>query len=675
VRADAYAMNTNARSNRDLGSLDRRRSGHSAQSHRAQSGLREALSLLAATLDSVEEGILVVDRAGKIVRFNRQFAKLLQIPEEVLAWRDDDRAMQFVLDQVCDPDAFLAKVRHLYDEPDTESFDVVRFKDGRVFERYSQPQRVDGQIVGRVWSFRDDTARSRAREALEQSEANYRSLIQHAAYGIYRTSADGTFLDVNPALVAMLGYDKAEEVLALGHATAVCRDPATHAALMEQYRLSSGVSGVEIDWKRRDGTLLTVRLSGRAVFDWRGALDGFEVMAEDVTERRRLEDQLRQAQKMEAVGQLAGGIAHDFNNLLTGILGYTDMIMEQLGPAVPIWLDLQEIRRQAERGATLTQQLLAFSRKQVLRLTSVDLNSVVEEVEQVLRRVIGDHVEVRSQLGAETRPIRADAAQLEHALLNLALNARDAMPGGGPLVIETAMLRLDRPVSSVDALIPPGSYATLIVRDTGSGMDADTRAHLFEPFFTTKAPGKSTGLGLASVYGIVKQTGGYITVESEVGHGATFVLYFPATDEPVPALGPLTRESPTVGSELVLLVEDDSGVRGLVGRALKRHGYRVVEAGTGEEALAVAQTVKEHIDLILSDVVMPGMQGPELVAQLKVTRPRSKVLYMSGYPTDAFSLGREGTDSPAEWLQKPFTTGGLLQTVRRLLDAPASHNP
>jgi CheY-like chemotaxis protein len=246
------------------------------------------------------------------------------------------------------------------------------------------------------------------------------------------------------------------------------------------------------------------------------------------------------------------------------------------------------------------------------------------------------------------------------------------MPGGGALVIETAVQRLDRPGPSVDAPIPPGTYVTLIVRDTGSGMDADTRAHLFEPFFTTKEPGKGIGLGLASVYGIVKQIGGYIKVESEVGHGATFLLYFPATDEPLPAPSrPLTREGPTVGSERVLLVEDDSAVRGLVGRALKRQGYQVVEAATGEQALAVAETVREDIDLILSDVVMPGIQGPELVAQLKVTRPRSKVLFMSGYPADAFSLGSEGTDSHAEWLQKPFTTGRLLQKVRELLDALA----
>jgi two-component system cell cycle sensor histidine kinase/response regulator CckA len=668
-------MNTDTTGNRDRASFDRRRSGDSAQRHLAERGLREALSLLAATLDSVEEGILVVNRAGKIVRFNRQFATLWQIPDEVLAWRDDDRAMQFVLDQVCDPDAYLTKVRHLYEEPDAESFDVVRFKDGRVFERYSQPQRVDGQIVGRVWSFRDDTARSRAREALEQSEANYRSLIDGAAYGIYRTRADGTFLDVNPALVAMLGYEKAEDLIALGNAIAVYRDPAAQAALVEQYRHSGRITGVEVDWKRRDGTLLTVRLSGRAVFDWKGALDGFEVIAEDVTERRHLESQLRKAQKMEAVGQLAGGIAHDFNNLLTGILGYTDMIMEQLGPAVPIWLDLQEIRRQAERGASLTQQLLAFSRKQALRITSVDLNSVVGQVEQVLRRVFREHVEIRRQLGAEIRPIRGDAVQLEHALLNLALNARDAMPGGGALVIETAVKRLARPEPSIDAPIPPGSYVMLIVRDTGSGMDADTRAHLFEPFFTTKGPGKGTGLGLSTVYGIVKQIGGYIKVESEAGHGATFALYFPTTDEPLPVPAtPLTRESPTIGSELVLLVEDNSVVRGLVCKALRRHGYRVVEAASAEQALTLADTVREHIDLILSDVVMPGMQGPELVAQLKVARPQSKVLFMSGYPADAFSKGQEGAGPTGEWLQKPFTTGRLLQRVRQLLDAPASEN-
>jgi two-component system cell cycle sensor histidine kinase/response regulator CckA len=329
-----------------------------------------------------------------------------------------------------------------------------------------------------------------------------------------------------------------------------------------------------------------------------------------------------------------------------------------------------------ERGAALTQQLLAFSRQQTLQLTSVDLNHVVKRAERALRSVLGGQVEIHPRLGDEIRPIRADANQLEIALLNLALKARDAMPGGGALVIETAAQRLDRPEPSIDAPIPPGSYMTLVVRDKASVIDANTRTHIFEPFFpTTKGPGKSSGLGLAIVYGIVKQIGGYIKVESEAGRGAAFAMYFPTTDEPLPQPSrPLTPDSPTVGSELILLVEDDSVIRGLVSKGLRRHGYRVIEAASGEQALALAETVRERIDLILSDVVMPGMQGPELVAQFKMTRPQCKVLYMSGYAANAFSKGPEGAGSHGGWLQKPFSTGRLLQGVREVLDAPTTDN-
>jgi signal transduction histidine kinase/ActR/RegA family two-component response regulator len=386
-----------------------------------------------------------------------------------------------------------------------------------------------------------------------------------------------------------------------------------------------------------------------------------------------LQEQLRQAQKMEAVGRLAGGIAHDFNNLLTVISGYNDMMLVQIGDDKPISGDLHEIRKAAESAAALTRQLLVFSRTQMIRMVAVDLKEVISNAEQLLRRTLGEDVNIVMNVSPDTRPIQADDTQLQQVIMNLAVNARDAMPRGGTLAIETANVDLTGADISTHPGLSPGRYVRLTVSDTGCGMDATTKEHIFEPFFTTKDRGHGTGLGLATVYGIVKQAGGGIVVYSEVGHGTTFKLYFPESRTSIDRALPATKVRPTnlVGSETVLLVEDDESVRLFAVRLLRRYGYRVHEAASPAEALLVADDVDEAIDLLLTDIIMPGIDGCELVERVSATRPETCLLYMSGYP-DQTILRRGLSIDPGELLEKPFTSTDLLRKVREVLDAKSA---
>jgi signal transduction histidine kinase len=401
----------------------------------------------------------------------------------------------------------------------------------------------------------------------------------------------------------------------------------------------------------------------------------------EVSERRervRLEAQLRQAQKMEAVGRLAGGIAHDFNNILTTICGYSEMVLDQIGSDKPISADLIEIRKAADRAAKLTRQLLAFSRQQVLRVVDVDVNEAMRAMQGMLQRLIGEDVVVQLTLTDPLPPVRADPVQLEQVLMNLAANARDAMPTGGRFTIRTSAAEAGEAIALTGLPVPPGRYIRLTISDTGSGMDALTRERLFEPFFTTKELGKGTGLGLATVYGIVKQLDGFIWVESEPGLGSTFSVFFHASDSATAAsrqlTPPLASAPLATEREVVLLVEDDPGVRTLVSRTLKRHGYRLLEATSGAEGLAVAGRHGAAIDLVLTDVVMPLMRGPEMVSRIRETRPDIKVLYMSGHagkPMTADSVLEPST----HLLEKPFQAHQLLQAVREILDTGALSSP
>jgi hypothetical protein len=506
----------------------------------------------------------------------------------------------------------------------------------------------------------------RNEQALRRSEARYRSLVQSSAYGIYRSSLEGRFLDVNPALIAMLGYESAEEVLMLDPTNDVFAHTEEHTRLIEEFRRAGRLDGMEVKWKRHDGKVITVRISGRAVSSADEPADVLEAIAEDVTDRRMLEDQFRQAQKMEAVGRLAGGVAHDFNNLLMVISGYAEVMLARLESDHSLREKAMAIQQASDRATTLTRQLLAFSRKQLLELKVVDINAIVADMERLLRPLIGENVEFITSMAPEAAHTRADAGQLEQVLMNLVVNAKDAMPAGGTLTIQTEKIAVDESRRPGPTFIRPGHYVMLSVTDTGSGMDKETQSRIFEPFFTTKEKGKGTGLGLSTVYGIVKQTGGYIMVRSEPGHGSTFQIYLPQVDcvpEPHPLPVPHTALG---GTETVLLVEDEESVRQLVRETLAAKGYEVMEAENGEDGIAVAAQHDGRIDLVITDVVMPGMGGRELVKHLAQSRPQTRVLYLSGYTEDA--IVSEGTiESGAAFLQKPFTLQNLSRKVREVL--------
>ena len=506
----------------------------------------------------------------------------------------------------------------------------------------------------------------RHEEALRQSESRYRSLVQSAVYGIYRSSVDGRFLDVNPALIHMLGYDSADEVVKLDQQREVFVEPAEHERLLQEFQRTGCLDSAEVRWKRKDGSVITVRLSGRAATELDEADQALEIIAEDITERRALEDQFRQAQKMEAVGRLAGGVAHDFNNLLMVVSGYTEVLMEALDQNDPLLVKVQAIQQAADRATTLTRQLLAFSRKQLLELKVVDVNSIVADMERLLRPLIGENIDLTTKLTPNVGHTRADAGQLEQVIMNLVVNAKDAMPDGGRILIQTSEADPDT-ARREHSLIEPGTYILLSVSDTGAGMDRETQSRIFEPFFTTKEKGKGTGLGLSTVYGIVKQGGGYIFAQSEPGCGTTFRIYLPRVADPA--------DSPRVdkhaqaaagGSETVLLVEDEESVRELVRETLKTRGYTVIEASDGIAGMRVSEEYQGNIEILITDVVMPGMSGRELAKRVAAARPNIRVLYLSGYTEDA--IIHEGALEPGTgFLQKPFTLQVLARKVREVL--------
>jgi PAS domain S-box-containing protein len=508
----------------------------------------------------------------------------------------------------------------------------------------------------------------RAEEAVRESEAKYRSLVEHAVLGIYRSTVDGRLVAVNAALATMLGYPSADQMLGV-RAEAFYRDPAERLRLIARFRDADHITGVEVVWKRKDGTLVPVRLSGRPIRGGDDSIEAFEMMAEDLTERRGLEEQLRQSQKMDAIGQLAGGVAHDFNNLLTTVLAANELLAADL-PSGAHREDTDMIRQAARRGADLTSKLLSFSRQQPLVLRSLSPGALLQEFLRLARRMVPENVVISVRMEAPEVVIRADPVAVEQVLMNLTTNARDAMPAGGALTLTLERVALDDAQVRSLGGERPGEYAVLEVRDSGVGMDAETRRRVFEPFYTTKPLDQHAGLGMAVVYGLVRQHQGFVRLESEPGRGTVVRVHFPVVDG---GMAPPRTEADVGelrgGSEVVLLVEDDAALRRATSRVLERFGYAVVTASDGKEALDYLRSAPAPPDLVLSDVVMPRASGPQLLAQMREAGWRSRVLLTSGYaPRD---LGEHATLDPRlPFLPKPWTVTDLLGKIREVLDAP-----
>jgi PAS domain S-box-containing protein len=491
--------------------------------------------------------------------------------------------------------------------------------------------------------------------------------------GIAHTSLGGRFLIANRRLCNVLGYS-AEELTAIDFMTISHPDEVLQD-IDAKTRLIDGTLDRytrEKRYRRKDGSLIWVNVSVSLHRDAAGQPAHFITIVEDLTERKHLEQQVRQTHKMEAVGRFAGGIAHDFNNLLTAIVGYADLALTELRTGDQSARDdIEAIRAAGKSAASLTQQLLAFSRGQILQPQVIDLNSVVDRTKGLLGRLIGEHIEVQCRLATPLDRVSADPGQIERVVLNLALNARDAMPLGGTLSIETSNVELDAAYAADHPGTTAGRHVMLAIGDTGAGIAADVREHLFEPFYTTKAAGRGTGLGLATVYGIVKQSGGSISVHSEPGQGATFKVFLPRVDRAGDAgdvfeVPPAPSATTLHGKEVVLVVEDQREVRSVARETLTRHGYTVMEAANGKEALSVLAHRSGPIDLLLTDLVMPGMSCPDLVAAVRRACPEVRVLYMSGYTSD--DMTQRGVIEPGvAFIEKPFAPVALLRKIRNVL--------
>ena len=531
--------------------------------------------------------------------------------------------------------------------------------------------RLPSAVRGALARAQSEADKRAAETALRVSEQRFRALVEQSWDAVALFGADGAILYGSPATTRLLGYDLAEFVGrnafefihpddqqgVVARLTEVMAQPRARVGVAARVRHKNGT------WRHLEGVftnLLDDPTVGAIVNNYR-----------DVTERRNLEEQVILAQKMEAVGRLAGGVAHDFNNILTAIGGYADLLLADLPEQDRRRHDVEEIHRSAQRAAGLTQQLLAFSRRQVMQPKVVDLNALVTDIEKMLRRLIGEDVLFATVLHPRVGNVRADPGKLEQVIVNLAVNARDAMPDGGRLTIETQNVELDESYVAEHPSVAPGCYVLLSVSDTGVGIDEETRAHIFEPFFTTKARGKGTGLGLATAYGIVNQTGGHIWPYSEPGRGTTMRVYLPRVDVPADPIERPDGVAPEAlrGRETILLVEDEAPVRSVTRQLLERNGYTVFEAADGPTALGLVGGANGEVpfDLLLTDVVMPGMSGRELADHLQVSRPHLTVLFMSGYTDDA--IVRHGMlERGLAYLEKPFRPPALLRKVRDALD-------
>jgi two-component system, cell cycle sensor histidine kinase and response regulator CckA len=652
---------------------------HSAILHRETRALlriqRKQLAVLSGVVESSDDAILAASLDATIVSwsggaerlYGYAAAEAIGMPWARLVPADRQHELG-------------AHIERLRARQPVARYETVRLrKDGRPIDvSVAVAPIVDAEdrLVGVSTVARDISDRVTAQTALIESERAHRSTFEAGPIAVAHITPNGRTIRANRRYCELVGYPE-EELRDLDVVALTLPDERAQNRAARQAMVAGTLSRFVCDtrYRRRDGSEVWVALNTTMHRDVSGRPLYFIDALEDITPRKRaeekraeLEEQLRQVHKMEAVGRLAGGIAHDFNNLLTAILGYAALALDELPPDDPARLDIEEIQKAGQSAASLTTQLLAFSRRQMLQPQIVNLNTVVTNMKLLLRRLIGERIELVTSLSSSLAPVSADQSQIEQVIMNLAVNARDAMPQGGRLTLTTANVELDGAFVATHRGAAEGPHVMLTIHDTGTGMDSDVMTHLFEPFYTTKERGKGTGLGLATVYGIVKQSRGYIAVDTEVGRGSTFSVYLPVThaareDAPAGVHAPVS----TRGTETVLLVEDQPEVRTIARETLARHGYTVVEAANGHEALEWLRHGDRRIDLLLTDVVMPGIGGRELASAVESRQHDVRVLYMSGYADEAIG-GRGVLESGLDFIQKPFMSDNLLRRVREVLD-------
>jgi two-component system cell cycle sensor histidine kinase/response regulator CckA len=631
--------------------------------------LAKNLSLLQGITEGTTDAVFVKDLAGRYLMINSAGARFVgRTVDEVLGQDDSQWFSQEAAR------AIRVRDQELVQSGRTQTYEEVLSASGvsRVFLATKGPFRdPSGQVIGLLGICRDITDRRWAEEEMRQSQQKLRIHFEHTPLAVVEWDMDFRVAAWNPSAERIFGYSRQE---AMGQHASFIVPPQFHSHVDQVWQeLIKQIGGTRSanDNITKNGRHISCEWYNTPLVDDSGRVLGVASLVHDVTDRVALEDRLRQSQKMEAVGRLAGGVAHDFNNLLTVILGYAQILADGVPAGSRLADGTKQIKSAAERAAGITRQLLAFSRKQVLSPRIINLNDTLMNLDSLLRRLIGEDIEVLTVPDNDLGSVKADPGQIEQVIMNLALNARDAMPNGGKLTLETANAQLDSAYASEHQPIAPGRFVMLAVSDTGQGMSTEVQARIFEPFFTTKEVGKGTGLGLSTVYGIVKQSGGYIWVYSEPGRGTTFKIYFPCVDQAAETLGVEKRPSDALrGTETVLLVEDDAQLRQLSSSVLAHCGYRMLVANGPEEGLAIAKSNHKDIRLLITDVVMPGMNGRQLAEQILRDSPSMKVLYISGYTNNA--IVHYGVLDKGLWfLPKPFTLSALISKVREVLDAPA----
>lgn len=616
-------------------------------------------------LDATREAVLLTDDRGRVLECNRAFRELWGLSQEGLRQGADGLGPDILLAQIKDPGGFVARGRELLADPASAFSDSVELWDGRILERHGRPFLTPSGPRGLAWGFRDVTSRARADLFVQRLSL----VVEQSPISILLTDTAGAIEFVNPRFTELTGIPLEE---ALGRNPRILKSGLTPRKVYEELwsTITSGEVWVgELQNRRRDGELFWERATISPLRDRDGVITHYLGLKEDITDRKRLEQQLRHSQRLEAVGNLAGGVAHDLNNILQVINGYGTLMQMGQAPDDPNRAGLSEILKAAERAASLTHSLLAFSRKQVMNPRTLDLTAVVSNLEKLLRRIIGADVVLTVERHPEPLRVHADLGQIEHVLLNLANNAREAMPKGGGLAIVVRPGTIDASWRNLRGFGRPGDYAVLEVRDTGEGMDPEILRRVFDPYFTTRAMGRGTGLGLATVYGIVKQHEGYIIADSEPGLGAVFQVWLPLRAGDLPAQAePGPDQDQVRGTETILVAEDDPSVRGFLDMVLQRHGYRVVLAADGQEAVDRYLERRGEIRLILMDVIMPRKGGRQAFDEIRAADPSARVIFISGYTAD-FIQDRGELDGDMELLMKPVQPMVLLRKLRGILDA------